>query len=183
MKKQKKKGKPPVVQYSVGRFIFAFYKGKRMSWGYLQALGASSQVIREVRTEAGLFQSPTGYCGGPVEDGPKVIEYLTQLLSHPRVEGTHFDPEELKLRVRYHIMLGDVITVDEPPNDSKGELDYTKNNGYKSLELANAAAQSFFNYYEKWLRDSKNQPIQPVKLILRDKTGNITTKKSNNYKP
>lgn len=183
MKKIKHSKKPPEVVYSVGRYVFAYYDDKRLRYGYSLSLGISSQVIKEVQGEMGLMECPAGFSGGPVEDVTATKAFLTQLLSHSRVLGSRFDPEKLRMKVRYHVTIGGTITCDNPPKDQTGQLDYSQSEGYKTLYLAHAAAQSFFNYYEKWLRDSKNKPSQPVKLVLHDKEGNIILKKFNNYKP
>ena len=179
----KKKLHKPTITYSVGKFRFLFYKGRKMSYGYLQELGVSSQVISETKKRLGLLDSPGGSYGAPVRgEREPLLDFVTQLLSDDRAEGTHFDRDQLEIKVRYHVMLNDTITCDEPPATMDGVPDYYKNKGYKNLDIANAYAEKTFEYYSKFLKDDKNKPIQLVRLELKDKEGAIIVKKTNGYK-
>lgn len=181
-KKKPKKSHVPAIEISVDRFRFLYYQDRRMSWGYWMDLGYTSSDFEftKARHEPPLLNTPMGVFGAPVQDYNKheVMKFATQLLRNEK----NFDPAELVYKIRYHVMLGDVITVDEPPEVANHPLDRSKSHGYKTLERAQIAAEDTFKYYDKSCRTDSNQPSQPVRLTLEDKDGKIT-KKNNGYKP
>lgn len=180
-KKKPKSAHVPAIEISVDRFRFLYYQDRRMSWGYWLDLGYNSAdfAFAKSRFEPPILNTPMGVFGAPVQDYDKhtVMKFATQLLRNEK----NFNPDDLVFKIRYHVMLGDVITVDEPPGPD-GVPDHSKNKGYKTLDRAQIAAQDMFRYYDKTCRTDKNQPSQPVRLFLEDKDGKIT-KKNNGYKP
>jgi hypothetical protein len=176
--KIKKKLTYPTITFSVGRFRFLHFRGKRMSLGYLHDLGVSSLVIERYKTANRIFNTPVGVFGGPISysDKQHVMDFTIGILDDA---GVVYTPDELEIVVRYHVMDDDRITTDDPPAPgSNGVRDYAKNKGYKKLINAEAAAERFFKYYSNWLIGNDKKMIQKVQLILKDEQGKVKLKKT-----
>lgn len=171
MKKQSRYISGPII--SVGKYRWAFYKNKRMTFTLLKKMGISNEEIEITKRQMKICTSPPGVYGGPVKNEDSVTEFLGRL---------GLKKEHITFKTRYHVTDHDAITPDRTPKVGV-QYDYTiPSKGFKNRMLANLEAENRYSWYCK-IYNEGGKPTQPVQLILLDKDGNIAKKKHNNYKP
>lgn len=163
----------PVI--SVKKYRWAYYKGKRMSYGYIMTLGISRDDLEVTKRQLKLVVTPAGVYGGHVTDDDSVTEFLVKL---------GLKAKFITFKTRYHVTDHDVPTPDKTPIPPNITYDYKgTNRGFKNRMLANLEAETRYEWFCKMCTDALGKPTQPVQLILLNKDGNVAKKKNNGWKP
>lgn len=162
----------PII--SVAKHRWAYYNGKKMSYGYLMTLGISREDLEVNKRQLKLTVTPSGVYGAPVTDDDSVTEFLVKLGLKRKL---------ITFKTRYHVTDHDVVTADKTPTPPNIVYDYSKTQrGFKNRMLANLEAETRYEWFCKMCMDG-SKPTQPVQLILLDRDGNIAKKKNNGWKP